>query len=165
MIAIQSHKAIAHQLDGEAIERIGRLATLYGLALVFLWIGSMKFTAYEANAIKGLVASSPLMSWLYSVTDVRSVANLIGTAEVTTGVLLVLRPWNAVAGALGGFLAAATTAMTLTFLFSAPGWEASLGGFPALSVVPGQFLLKDIVLFGAGIAVLGSSLKDIRDQV
>jgi len=31
-----------------------------------------------------------------------------------------------------------------------PDWEASLGGFPALSVVPGQFLMKDVVLSTSG---------------
>ena len=54
-----------------------------------------------------------------------------------------------------------TTALTvaaLTFLFSAPGWESSLGGFPALSVVPGQFLLKDIVLLAASVSLLGKAL-------
>lgn len=164
MIATQHHQSLTQQVDGGAVERIGRAVVLYGLALVFIWIGSMKFTAYEANAIKGLIASSPLMSWLYVVLDVRGVAYLIGTVEVATGLLLAFRPWNPVAGAFGGFLAVATTATTLTFLFSAPGWEASLGGFPALSVVPGQFLLKDIVLFGAGLVVLGTSLKEIQDR-
>jgi len=156
-------QAIAQRLDGGSIERFGANAMLFGLALVFLWIGGMKFTAYEAGAIKGLVASSPLLSWLYGILDVRGVANLIGTAELATGILLLLRPWNAVAGAIGGLMAAATTAVTLTFLFSAPGWEASLGGFPYLSVVPGQFLLKDVVLFGAGVMVFGGALKEIRD--
>ena len=47
---------------------------------------------------------------------------------------------------------------TLSFLFSTPGWEASLGGFPALSVVPGQFLLKDVVLLGAAVWSLGEAL-------
>ena len=157
-------QAIAQRLDGASIERFGSNAMLFGLALVFLWIGGMKFTAYEAGAIKGLVASSPLLSWLYGILDVRGVANLIGTAEVATGMLLLLRPWNAVAGAVGGLMAAATTAVTLTFLFSAPGWEASLGGFPYLSVVPGQFLLKDVVLFGASVMVFGGALKEIRDK-
>ena len=33
---------------------------------------------------------------------------------------------------------------TLSFLLTTPGvWEASVGGFPALSVVPGQFLIKE----------------------
>ena len=157
-------QAIAQRLDGRSIERFGSNALLFGLALVFLWIGGMKFTAYEAGAIKGLVASSPLMSWLYAILDVRGVANLIGTAEVATGILLLLRPWNAIAGAVGGLMAAATTVVTLSFLFSAPGWEPSLGGFPFLSVVPGQFLLKDIVLFGAGVMVFGGALKEIRDR-
>jgi len=148
--------------SNNAVSTLGGKVILYGLALVFAWIGAMKFTAYEANAIHGLVASSPLLSWLYSVLDVRGVANLIGTAEIVTAVLLVARPYNAVAGVVGGLLVAATTAVTLTFMLSAPGWEASLGGFPALSVVPGQFLLKDVVLLGAGLLVAGDALSEAR---
>lgn len=148
--------------SNNAVSTLGGKVILYGLALVFAWIGAMKFTAYEANAIQGLVASSPLLSWLYSVLDVRGVANLIGTAEIVTAVLLVARPYNAVAGVVGGLLVAATTAVTLTFILSAPGWETSLGGFPALSVVPGQFLLKDVVLLGAGLLVAGDALSEAR---
>jgi uncharacterized membrane protein YkgB len=57
-------------------------------------------------------------------------------------------------------LAIGLFATTLSFLFSTPGWEPSLG-FPALSAMPGQFLLKDIVLFGASVWSLGESLKAI----
>jgi reactive chlorine resistance protein C len=39
---------------------------------------------------------------------------------------------------------------TLSFLFTTPGWEPTLG-FPGLSALPGQFLLKDIVLLGAAV--------------
>ena len=148
----------AHAID---MSRIGRYLTLYGLVLVFIWIGMMKFTAYEAGAIEGLVASSPLMSWLYAIFDQRGAANLIGSVEIGAAVLLATRPWSALAGALGAALVAITTMVTLTFLFSAPGWEPSLGGFPALSVVPGQFLLKDVVLLGAALWLLGDALKDV----
>jgi hypothetical protein len=37
--------------------------------------------------------------------------------------------------------------------------EASLGGFPALSVVPGPFLLKDAVLLGASSWSAGEALQ------
>jgi uncharacterized membrane protein YkgB len=46
----------------------------------------------------------------------------------------------------------------LSFLLSTPGWEPSLGGFPALAVVPGQLLLKDVVLLGAAMWSLGEAL-------
>ncbi|MGF1606536.1 MAG: YkgB family protein [Rhodothalassiaceae bacterium] len=147
---------------GQALQGAGRAGLVYGLGLVFLWIGAMKFTAYEAGAIQGLVASSPLLAWLYGVLDVRGVANLIGVVEIATALLLFARPFAPLAGVVGGLAAAATTFVTLTFLFSAPGWEASLGGFPALSVVPGQFLLKDVVLFAAGLYVAGSALNDLN---
>src|SRR5262245_3398250 len=49
---------------------------------------------------------------------------------------------------------------TLTFLFSTPGWEPSLGGFPALSAMPGQFVLKDIVLLAAALWSFGEALRE-----
>jgi len=48
---------------------------------------------------------------------------------------------------------------TLSFLFSTPGWEPSLGGFPSLSVLPGQFLLKDVVLLRAAVWSLNEALR------
>jgi len=45
-------------------------------------------------------------------------------------------------------------------VFTTPGWEPTLG-FPALSAMPGQFLLKDIVLLGASVWSLGESLKSL----
>ena len=88
-------------------------------------------------------------------------ANLIGSVEIGAAVPLATRPWSALAGAIGAALVALTTVVTLTFLFSAPGWEPSLGGFPALSVVPDQFLSKDVVLLGAALWLLDDALKDV----
>jgi uncharacterized membrane protein YkgB len=51
---------------------------------------------------------------------------------------------------------------TLTFLITTPGWEPSLGGFPALSAMPGQFVLKDIVLLGASLWTAGEALTARR---
>lgn len=45
------------------IQRIGELVIRYGLVLVLAWIGAMKFTAYEAAGIKGLVETSPFLSF------------------------------------------------------------------------------------------------------
>lgn len=139
------------------LSSIGDHAVRHSVALVLAWIGAMKFTAYEAGAIEGLVASSPLVGWLYGFLDLQGVSNLIGSIEIATAVALVAgtvyRP-AAIAGALG---AIAIFATTLTFLFTAPGWEESLGGFPALSVVPGQFLLKDIVLLAASVSLLAKA--------
>ena len=143
------------------ISRVGRYTAIYALVLVFGSIGAMKFTVYEAGAIEGLIAWSPLLDWLFVILEQRGAAILIGVIEIAAAALLAVRPWSPVAGAIGAVLAMATTAVTLTFLFIAPGWEPSLGGFPALSVVPGQFLIKDAVLFAAALWVLGDALRQI----
>ena len=49
----------------DRLKSIGLSIARYGLVIVLLWIGGMKFTAYEAEGIKPLVANSPLMSWVY----------------------------------------------------------------------------------------------------
>jgi uncharacterized membrane protein YkgB len=95
------------------------------------------------------------------VFSVQATSNLIGVAEIAAGVLIAVRPWSAIACVLGSLMAVATFVITLTFLFSMPGWEPSLGGFPALSVAPGQFILKDAVLLGASVWSLGETLKAV----
>jgi reactive chlorine resistance protein C len=144
---------------GARLESVGLHVARYALVLVLVWIGAMKFTAYEAGAIQPLVANSPLMSWLYALFSVQATSNLIGVAEIAAGLLIALRPWSAPAAVIGSLMGVATFVITLTFLLSTPGWEPSLGGFPALSVAPGQFILKDAVLLGASVWSFGEALR------
>jgi len=146
---------------GERIGNFGALALSVSIAVVLGWIGAMKFTAYEAGAIQGLVQSSPLVSWLYDVSSVQGVSNLIGTIEIATAIAIVAGLRFARVGLVGAGAAAFIFLLTLSFLFTAPGWEESLGGFPALSVVPGQFLLKDLVLLAGSVFLVGDALQRI----
>jgi len=134
----------------------------YGLVLVIVWIGFRKFTAYEAAGIQPLVSHSPLMSWVYAIFSERAFSALLGIVEVAVATMIALRPVSAKVAAIGSGLAALMFLTTLSFLISTPGWEPSLGGFPALSVVPGQFVIKDIVLLAAALWSLGEALPKVR---
>lgn len=142
------------------LERIGELILRWGLVLVVGWIGAMKFTGYEASGIEPLVANSPLMSWVYAVFSVQDFSNVLGTVEIAIAIMISLRWWSGKIAAVGCLLAVGMFLTTLTFLISTPGtWEPSLGGFPALSLVPAQFLLKDFVLLGAAVYLLAEALS------
>ena len=150
-------------LDRTNVQAIGGAVIRYGLVGIIGWIGLMKFTRVEAEAIWPFVQNSPLMSWASTALGVRLFSNVVGVVEVTIAVLIALRPIAARASALGSALAVGMFATTLSFLLTTPGvWEASLGGFPAISVLPGQFLLKDVVLLGAALWSLGESLSRRR---
>lgn len=131
------------------IEASGIHITRYGLVVVFLWIGGMKFTNYEAEGIRPFVENSPLMSWLYQIFSVSQFSKILGVIEITVGLLIAIRPVSPKVSAYSSLAAAAMFVGTLSFIVTTPGWEPSLG-FPALSV-PGQFLLKDAVLLGASL--------------
>ncbi len=146
------------QNPGFKIENAGRFMLRFSLVLVLGWIGLMKFTTFEAEAIQPLVASSPFLSWLYHGLSVRGVSMLIGTAEIATALFIALRPFSPKICVVGSALAICTFLTTTSFLFTLPGWEASLGGFPYLSG-NGGFLLKDVVLLGASIWSLGEALN------
>ena len=138
---------------------LGYLVLRYGLVLVIAWIGMMKFTGYEANGIEPLVAHSPFMGWLYHFLSVRQFSDALGVVEVGTAILIAFRPWSPTASAFGSAAAVLMFLTTLSFLFSTPGWEPSLGGFPALSGGVGQFLVKDVVLLGTAMWSLGEALN------
>jgi uncharacterized membrane protein YkgB len=80
------------------LQFIGMHVTRYGLVLVLLWIGGMKFTAYEAEGIRPLVANSPLMGWVYNLMSVTAFSSLLGVVEIAIGVLIALRPAGSALG-------------------------------------------------------------------
>ena len=152
-------------LWSQKLQALGTFMTRYGLVVVFAWIGAMKFTAYEANGIQPLVANSPLMSWLYNIFSVQAFSNWLGVLEVTIAVMIAARPVSVRISPAGSALAAVLFVGTLSFMLSTPPvWEASLGGFPALSVAPGQFLLKDLALLGAAVWTLGEALSGMHQD-
>lgn len=141
----------------QKLQVIGTYLLRYGLVLVIAWIAAMKATEYEAKGIQPLIANSPLMSWGYSVWSVRQFTAIIGSVEMVIAILIAVRHWSAKASAIGSAGAVLMFLTTLTFLFSTPGWEPSLGGFPALSGGVGEFLIKDVVLLGAALWSLGEA--------
>src|SRR5579864_9831941 len=74
------------------LEATGISVSRYGLVVVLLLIGVLKFTPGEAAGIQPLVAHSPLMSWMYGLLGVQGVSNLIGVIELATAALIALRP-------------------------------------------------------------------------
>lgn len=151
-----------HSADAPALSvrltALGETLIRYSVVVVLGWIGAIKFTGYEAGAIEGLVASSPFTAWLYGILSLQATSNLIGFIEIATAAALIAGAWSARAAVAGAAAAAFTFLLTSSFLLTAPVWEASLG-FPALSVIPGQFLLKDLVLLAAALFLLGRALE------
>ena len=140
------------------VEAVGRELARYGLVVVVAWIGLMKFTAYEAEGIRPFVANSPLLSWVYGPLSVRGFSTVLGVVEVAVALLIAARPLLPRVSAFGSALAVGMFLTTLSFLITTPGvWEPSLGGFPALSAVPGQFLIKDLALLGISLWTLGEA--------
>ena len=148
-----------------SFQTTAELVLRYGLVLVIAWIGAMKFTGYEATGIQPLVAHSPLMSWLYQFLSVTALSKLLGVVELTIAALIASRPLWVRGCQVGSGMAVVMFLVTLTFLFSTPGWEPSLGGFPALSAAVGQFLLKDVVLLGAALWSFADSRQASRSAL
>lgn len=154
------------RLDGFNFENLGEAFARYGLALVIVWVGLMKFTAYEAMGIQPLVSHSPLMAWLLSFMSIRAVSDALGVIEVTTALLIACRRFSARAAQIGGLMAICMFLITLSFVLSTPGaWAPQLGGFPAPSggaLGPGQFLLKDVVNLGVAIWIFGEATNTLK---
>src|SRR5258708_8251463 len=122
----------------------GQFVIRYGLVVVVAWIGALKYFPYEAAAIQPLIAHSPLLSWLYGIFNVRTLGYALGSAEITAALLIALRPLWPRMSAVGSLFPALLFCSTISFPFTTPG--VTTGGFGLLSGLPGQFLIKDILL-------------------
>ena len=148
-------------LGGRA-EALGGHALRYGLVLILLWIGGMKFTAYEAEGIRPFVENSPLFAWTYPAFGVRGLSNLLGVTEILVGLLIAARPWLPRVSAVGSLLAVGMFLSTLSFLVTTPGaWADEIGGFPAIGVL-GQFLIKDVALLATAVWSFGEAVRAPR---
>lgn len=131
----------------------------WALVIVFVWFGAMKFTAYEADGIAPFIEHSPIMGWL-GIFGTRGQSYFIGVIELSTALFLTLGAFRTTFSALGALMSAGTYLITLTFFVTTPGVaEPTAGGFPAISAVPGQFLLKDAVLLAASLVLLLASIR------
>jgi uncharacterized membrane protein YkgB len=140
-------------------------AMVIALAVIFIWIGAMKFTSYEAQSIAPFVMNSPLLSWMYPVFGIQGSAVAIGIYEILTGTLLLARWFAPNWSAVGAALASLTFIVTLSLMLTTPGVTAAeAGGFPVLSAEIGQFLAKDLVLLSVALYILGDSLAAHRQR-
>jgi len=155
-------RALPVENAGIDLEQIGAIVLRYGLAVVLLWIGSLKFTAYEAKGIEPLVANSPFLSWAYHAFGLEGVAKLLGVTEIVLALLILLRPVNARLSGYGSLGAALMFLTTLSLLFTTPGVIAPGYYFPVLSANIGQFIAKDVILLGAAIWTAGEALRAAR---
>jgi reactive chlorine resistance protein C len=138
------------------VERAGRAIALMGVALPLLLLGHSKFAAFEVEALKPLIGSTPWLAWMYAVSSPVGVSRFLGAIEIATALLLLASPWLPRAGVAGGALAALTFCVTVSILAALPIWDTGGGGWPALNGL-GQFLIKDVALLGISLVVLGES--------
>jgi uncharacterized membrane protein YkgB len=169
-------------------ERLGFTLLRAGLILVLLWIGALKAFPYEADGIVPFVANSPVMSFVYEhdAPDYEQHMNkegeliaanrawhqengtyefsyLLGSVIVLFGLLIAAHWWKPAVGALGSFLVAGMSVVTLSFLVTTPEtWVANLGdvhhGFPYLSG-RGRLVVKDAIMLGAAVLTMADSAR------
>lgn len=169
--------------------RIGIGGLKIAIALIFLWIGFLKFVPYEADSITPFVANSPLMSFFYEhpaeyqqhlthegelkpaerawqqANNTYGFSSGLGTLELVIGGLVLAGLVSDRLGLVGAILAFATPFVTLSFLVTTPEvWVAALGdaqhGFPYLSGA-GRLVLKDVAILAGAWLILADTARNL----
>ena len=174
------------------LDTLGTHLMRLAIAVVFLWIGALKFAPYEADSITPFVANSPFMSFFYehpedykahlthegelnadkrvwqSANNTYVFSTGLGVVEILIGLLVLSNPISRRAGLLGGALAFGTPLVTLTFLLTTPeAWVPDLGdgehGFPFLSGA-GRLVLKDLLMLAGALPVMADSARQLLQE-
>jgi uncharacterized membrane protein YkgB len=169
------------------LDQLGKKAIRFGIVVVFLWIGGLKFFTYEADSIVPFVAHSPIMSFFYNHpseykkhknkegelipanhewnidNNTYGFANGLGVFLVTLAVLVALYKVAPLPSMIASMLIFLMTLGTLSFLITTPeSWVPHLTdnqwGFPYLSGA-GRLVIKDIVILGGAIITMSESAQ------
>ena len=134
------------------------------MVLIFFFFGYQKWWAYEAERLVPYISNGPLIWWLYPVFGHRGASWFLGASEWTFGALLLAGFWDKRLGVLGAVGSTATFIGTVTIIpFMPDGWDASAGGFPAMTGnVP--FLMKDVVLLAVSFYLLKQDVARVTRQ-
>lgn len=179
-------------VSGPTSDRIGLQAMRAAIAIVFVWIGALKFAPYEADSITPFVANSPVMSFFYVHPDqykqhltregelkpaerawqeqnrTYTFSDGLGAVEIAIGLLTLVGVVSRRRGLAGATLAFLTPVVTLSFLVTTPeAWVPALGdaqhGFPYLSGA-GRLVLKDVALMTGAWLVLADSARAVLEH-
>ena len=146
-----------------ALEQASAIVSRYGLVVILLLIGILKFTPAEADGIQPLVAHSPFMSWMYFFLSKQGVSNFIGVIELLVALLLALGPISPRTSFVGSLGAIVTFLLTTSFLFTTPGAIQFGHGVEILGGA-GQFLIKDLALLGASFWTAADALLAAQEK-
>lgn len=174
-------------------ERLGMNLMRIAILIIFVWIGGLKYFAYEADGIVPFVANSPFMSFFYKydAPDYKQHINAegvfkaenrewhkqnntyifsygLGALIISIGILVFLGIFSPKTGLIGAMLAIIMTIGTLSFLVTTPeSWVPNLGdsdfGFPYLSG-RGRLVIKDVAILAGAVILLADSAKQILLQ-
>ena len=174
------------------LDKIGIHLIRVGVAIIFLWIGALKFVPYEADSITPFVANNPVMSLFYAhpeeykahlthegqldpvkrewqtANHTYAFSNGLGTVEILIGLLVLSYLFSRRLGMVGSVLAFLTPLVTLSFLITTPeAWVQSMGdaefGFPYLSG-GGRLVLKDVLMLAGAVVMMADSARQLLEQ-
>jgi uncharacterized membrane protein YkgB len=167
------------------LDQFGKNAVRFGIVVVFLWIGGLKFFTYEADGIVPFVANSPFMSFFYShpegykkhmnpegalvpanhqwheENNTYGFSTGLGVVLVSLAALIALYKVLPIPSMIASILIFIMTLGTLSFLLTSPeSWVPHLGdqnwGFPFLSG-RGRLVIKDLVILGGAIITMSET--------
>ncbi|MFY1662905.1 reactive chlorine resistance membrane protein RclC [Pseudomonas sp. Pseu.R1] len=173
------------------LDRLGVHLIRVGVAIIFLWIGALKFVPYEADSITPFVANSPVMSFFYEHPEqykehlthegqldpvkrqwqtenhTYAFSDGLGSVEILIGLLVLSYGFSRRLGMVGSILAFLTPIVTLSFLITTPeAWVSSMGdanfGFPYLSG-GGRLVLKDVLMLAGAVVMIADSARQLLE--
>jgi uncharacterized membrane protein YkgB len=174
------------------LDKLGIHLIRLGVAIIFIWIGALKFVPYEADSITPFVANNPVMSLFYAHPEqykehlthegqldpvkrewqaenhTYRFSNGLGTVEILIGLLVLSYMFSRRLGMVGSVLAFLTPLVTLSFLITTPeAWVQNLGdaefGFPYLSG-GGRLVLKDVLMLAGAVVMIADSARQLLEE-
>ncbi|TLX73046.1 DUF417 family protein [Labilibacter sediminis] len=138
------------------LKTVGVFILRYGLGIVIIWLGFLKFKNSEADYTHQLI-SGGYMAWVLKYITPYALNQIVAYLQIAIGFFIMVKPISRSFSFWGGLAASIMFLFSISLLFSSDVVWLTGYGFPELSKV-GQTILKDLVLFGAAAWCVGDSM-------
>ncbi len=138
------------------LKTVGTFILRYGLGMVIIWLGFLKFKNSEAEYTHQLI-SNGYMSWILKYLTPYALNQIVAYLQILVGFFIMVKPISKSLSFWGGIVAVVMFIFSISLLFTTKIVWLSGYGFPELSKV-GQAVLKDFILLGAAAWCVGDSM-------
>ncbi len=141
---------------GKALTACSHFLFRFGLAIILIWLGYLKFKNDDSDFLKNFLTNSDAYHWLLTYITSHSLVLILASLQIILGILIATNNYAPKLAFWAGLITVVFFMLSISTTLTSDAIWLKGSSFPDLSTV-GQSALKDLLLLAAAAWSTGDS--------